>query len=234
MRLAIVFGLGILLTLSILVPHSNSKTVKSAEEIYDEADYLTHIDLTVEHMILPAEGKGYMSGMLIQHKGRYYILTAGHIIPEEKDVVIREIRASFKGQPGVYFASIYKVNSELDCAILTIEKIADWDFIFIGRMPKFGSAKNLKIGEPVYSLGSPLDIKFTFGSGEVKNLDVPIAFWRSTILHGADIAPGSSGGPLINKYGEVIGMNVGIDENYQNFCYAIYIDEILDWLATID
>lgn len=230
-RLGLLFALMLpLIVLSVNIPEAKSPT-----QIYEEADYSAHIDIVAYHSLY-GPGSGNLAGMLIydHRKNQYFVLTASHFIPKDENVTIREIKISLKGQPGTYSASIYRVNKKLDCALLKIDQIADSDFVFVGRLPQFGSAKNLKQGEPVYSIGSSLGIKFTFGDGIVKNLGVNTLTWGPVILHNADVVPGNSGGPLINKYGKVVGMNVGLHSEYQNFCFAIPIDDILDWLATID
>lgn len=232
--LIIIFGFGLIALLLVFPYQSSTRVVKSPEKIYEEADYLAHIDIVYEFTPIKREAKGYGSGIVIFHKNQYYILTAGHIDPERPDLTIKNIRFVLKGQSGQYTATFYKVDHRIDAALLQIDKIGDSDFTFVGRLPKFGHSSDLKIGESVYSLGSPLSHKFTFGNGSVRNLNQYFADWNSAILHSAGIAEGSSGGPLLNKYGEVIGMNVGTYPRNPNFCIATYIDDVLSWIETLD
>ena len=61
--------------------------------------------------------------------------------------------------------------------------------------------KNPKDGEKVYTIGSPLGLENTFSSGEISQLRED-----NLIQINAPIDHGSSGGALINEYGEVIGI----------------------------
>lgn len=80
-----------------------------------------------------------------------------------------------------------------------------------------------KIGEKVYAIGSPRGLENTFSSGEVSQ-------WRADNLMqiSALIDHGSSGGALINEYGEVVGITSGsfADGSQANLNYAWSIDVI--------
>ncbi len=80
-----------------------------------------------------------------------------------------------------------------------------------------------QIGEKVYAIGSPRGLENTFSSGEVSQ-------WRDKNLMqiSALIDHGSSGGALINEYGEVVGITSGTfaDGSQANLNYAWSIDAI--------
>ncbi|MDE6194622.1 MAG: serine protease [Muribaculaceae bacterium] len=80
-----------------------------------------------------------------------------------------------------------------------------------------------QVGEKVYAIGSPRGLENTFSSGEVSQ-------WRDKKLMqiSALIDHGSSGGALINEYGEVIGITSGTfaDGSQANLNYAWSIDVI--------
>ena len=84
-----------------------------------------------------------------------------------------------------------------------------------------------KIGEKVFAIGSPRGLENTFSSGEVSQ-------WRDTNLMqiSALIDHGSSGGALINEYGEVVGITSGTfaDGSQANLNYAWSIDVIKPYL----
>ena len=84
-----------------------------------------------------------------------------------------------------------------------------------------------KIGERVFAIGSPRGLENTFSSGEVSQ-------WRDTNLMqiSALIDHGSSGGALINEYGEVVGITSGTfaDGSQANLNYAWSIDVIKSYL----
>lgn len=78
-----------------------------------------------------------------------------------------------------------------------------------------------KVGEKVYAIGSPRGLENTFSSGEISQ-------WRADNLMqiNALIDHGSSGGALINEYGEVVGITSGsfADGSQANLNYAWSID----------
>ncbi|MCR5642254.1 MAG: S1C family serine protease [Prevotella sp.] len=84
-----------------------------------------------------------------------------------------------------------------------------------------------QIGEKVFAIGSPRGLENTFSSGEVSQ-------WRSKNLMqiNALIDHGSSGGALINEYGEVVGITSGsfYDGSQANLNYAWSIDVIKPYL----
>lgn len=84
-----------------------------------------------------------------------------------------------------------------------------------------------KIGEKVYAIGSPRGLENTFSSGEVSQ-------WRADNLMqiSALIDHGSSGGALINEYGEVVGITSGsfADGSQANLNYAWSIDVVVPYI----
>ena len=79
--------------------------------------------------------------------------------------------------------------------------------------------KTPKVGEKVYTIGSPLGLENTFSSGEISQLRDD-----NLIQINAPIDHGSSGGALINEYGEVIGITTaGIESSGANLNFAVDI-----------
>lgn len=89
------------------------------------------------------------------------------------------------------------------------------------------AASKPKIGEKVYAIGSPRGLENTFSSGEVSQ-------WRADNLMqiNALIDHGSSGGALINEYGEVVGITSGTfaDGSQANLNYAWSIEVIKPYI----
>ena len=83
------------------------------------------------------------------------------------------------------------------------------------------------VGEKVYAIGSPRGLENTFSSGEVSQ-------WRDDNLMqiSALIDHGSSGGALINEYGEVVGITSGsfYDGSQANLNYAWSIDVVKPYI----
>lgn len=83
------------------------------------------------------------------------------------------------------------------------------------------------IGSHIYAIGSPLNLSNTFSEGLISQLREN----GKIIQINAPIDHGSSGGALINEYGEVIGItSSGIDRSGANLNFAINIDVIKPYL----
>lgn len=82
-----------------------------------------------------------------------------------------------------------------------------------------GSSENLRVGQDVVAIGSPLGLEGTVTTGIVSALNRPVAAGgdaknQNTVLDAiqtdAAINPGNSGGALVNMNGELVGVNSAI------------------------
>lgn len=86
-----------------------------------------------------------------------------------------------------------------------------------------------KIGEKVYAIGSPRGLENTFSSGEISQIREKVVLQISV-----PIDHGSSGGALINSYGEVIGItSSGYDGSSANLNFAMSIKVIKKHLLSV-
>jgi serine protease Do len=128
------------------------------------------------------------------------------------------------GEEGIKLAGsdeVYKVaevieRSEDEDFILFRVHVSNTNFIPVAKYKP-------NVGDKVFAIGSPRGLENTFSSGEVSQ-------WREKNLMqiSALIDHGSSGGALINEYGEVIGITSGTfaDGSQANLNYAWSIDAI--------
>jgi S1-C subfamily serine protease len=107
-------------------------------------------------------------------------------------------------------------SKDLDMAILSVP--VDSDVLTINQ-------HGIKVGETVFAIGSPLGLTDTFTNGIVTNAK-RVMDNTNYIQTNAAITHGNSGGPLINVYGEVIGINSGGYDEGQNINFAININEL--------
>ncbi len=83
----------------------------------------------------------------------------------------------------------------------------------------------VKTGETVYAIGSSRGLTNTYSQGIVTYAN-RVVDGVTHIQHDASITNGNSGGPLINVYGEVIGINTwGVDDS-QNLNFAVFTSEL--------
>lgn len=86
------------------------------------------------------------------------------------------------------------------------------------------------IGDNIYVAGNPQGLTGTFSDGIVSALR--ILEDKELIQITAPISPGSSGGPVVNSKGELIGIAVGAYTNGQNLNFAIPVKYVQDLVAS--
>lgn len=93
------------------------------------------------------------------------------------------------------------------------------------------SSDAVQVGEPVYAVGNPQGLEGTFSEGIVSSIrEVGI---DKLLQITAPISPGSSGGPVLNGKGRVIGVSVATFEGGQNLNFAIPSDYLETLLGEI-
>ena len=109
-----------------------------------------------------------------------------------------------------YDAKVLKhLGSNKDIALLKIDAKKDLKTV------KLGDSAKVKVGQKVLAIGNPFGFSGTLTQGIVSRID----YAKNRIQTDAAINPGSSGGPLLNTSGEIIGINQAIynpDNNISN------------------
>ena len=149
------------------------------------------------------------SGVIVDPSG--YILTNAHVIAGARRVQVMlaarveplpDQTSILKPQPRLREAKIVGADSETDLAVLKIDE-AD-----LPSLP-FGDSDTLRPGQLVFALGSPLGLENSVTMGIVSSVarqlepDHPMIYIQTDTA----INPGNSGGPLVNAYGQVVGIN---------------------------
>lgn len=153
------------------------------------------------------------SGIIASEDG--YIITNAHVIGETRtaEVVV------YLADGTTYGAVVIGYDRMTDLAALKIDAT--------GLTPaEFGDSDELEVGDPVLALGSPggLDFQNTLTNGIVSALDREVSGRSGTYIQtNAAINPGNSGGPLLNQYGQVIGINSSkiMATGYEGMGFAI-------------
>jgi len=91
---------------------------------------------------------------------------------------------------------------------------------------------DVAVGDPAFVMGSPRGFEATFSQGIVSSLRGSSP--HRVIQLTTPISPGSSGGPVLNEHGQVIGLATGTVEDGQNLNFAIPVTVLRDLLATIE
>jgi serine protease Do len=157
------------------------------------------------------------SGVIFTRDG--YIVTNNHVVESAEKIQVLFNKKS-------YDAELVGTDPSTDLAVL---KIKETDLPAIA----LGSSKNLSVGEWVVAVGNPFSLSSTVTVGVVsakgRRINIvedkfPI---ESFIQTDAAINPGNSGGALVNKNGELVGINTAIlskTGSYTGYAFAVPID----------
>ncbi len=184
------------------------------------------LDIIPFQVPIPYKEEGFSlgSGFLINREG--YILTNAHVI--SNSVNIRVVLSEGKKE---YPAKIIGIDRMTDTALIKIEPD------FTPTVLPFGDSDKLKMGEVVLAMGNPLGFQHSVTSGLIsaKERMSPHARDRYNNFLQTDSAinPGSSGGPLVNLHGEVVGINTAIIEQAQLLGFAIPINIVKDVMGML-
>lgn len=125
----------------------------------------------------------------------------------------------------------YKVKG-----VLNYSKAEDWAVIKVdgGNFPymEIGDASTIIGGTEIFAIGSPLGLQNTISQGIISNVKRVVGS-ATYIQITAAISHGSSGGALINKYGQVIGITSASFEGGQSLNLAVPISKIRDYEGKI-
>ncbi len=141
------------------------------------------------------------SGFIVEYEGRPYVLTNAHIAESAESLRITAQDGS------TLKAELLGSDVWLDLAVLAVE-----EDVGLPAAP-LGESVDLEVGDWAIAIGNPLGLDYTVTMGIISalNRSVPrpdgTGYYRRMIQTDAAINPGNSGGPLVNAYGEVVGMN---------------------------
>jgi S1-C subfamily serine protease len=152
------------------------------------------------------------SGFVYDRTG--HIITNNHVVEGSKTVDVRFVDGN------IYSAEVIGTDTYNDIAVL---KIID-DFSDEQQVPVvFADSSKLEVGQQVIAIGNPHGLSSTMTTGIVSqigrllpNKDVGYSI-ANVIQTDAAINPGNSGGPLLDMYGQVIGMNTAIQSQTGEF-----------------
>jgi len=173
------------------------------------------------------ESKVSGSGFVACEKG--IVLTSAHVVSNAT-----KIKVTFPSVQKTYDSYIIDADHETDIAALKI--VAESDAVFPAA--QLGSSADVRVGEWVAALGSPLGLSNTVTSGIVSTLDrrcselgLPSDKDVRYIQTDTAINVGNSGGPLINLDGDVIGINCITIQPASGISFAVPSDVVKTFLA---
>ena len=154
------------------------------------------------------------SGFIVDKNG--YIITNNHVVYQAD-----HIKVKIAGDKTEYKAKVIGFDRETDVAVIKIDATRPLP------AAKIGNSDGVQVGDWVVAIGSPFGLEATVTAGIVSATGRDIAGaqqFQRFIQTDAAINPGNSGGPLLNRKGEVIGMNTAIATStgaYQGIGFAL-------------
>ncbi len=140
------------------------------------------------------------SGVIIAHD---IVLTAGHVVDGAKDAY-----AVVNGTEKKVFPLWWEKSKDSDCGLLYFMPHTFTPVL------EFADSNQLEIGQRIFTMSSPLGraLLGTASHGIVANTNILIEYFGNTesIIIDAGASPGSSGGPVFNMDGHIVGIIVGV------------------------
>jgi len=186
---------------------------------------------------------GFGAGFIINKDGT--ILTNWHVIVGAKEIKVwllpkdptkKEVEDLLSFQP-FYIGKVIHMNKKKDLALVKIEDVPN-----NLKVIKLGNYKNIKnledlIGKTAHAIGHPEGYTWSFNSDPVNQIRVDHKWTIKKVRHNATviqhqipISPGNSGGPLIDNFGRLIGINTYYSFEGQNLNFAVAISDIIEFL----
>jgi len=166
---------------------------------------------------MPREAKAVGSGVIIDKRG--YIVTNNHVVKNTKSITVTLFdKRTFPCQ-------LIGSDPATDIAVIKIQGTVPGDI----PVAEMADSDTLKVGEIAIAIGNPFGFGHTVTMGIISATGregFGLADYEYFIQTDAAINPGNSGGPLINRCGEVIGVNVAVSRNAENIGFAIPINVV--------
>ena len=215
----------------------DGKTVLSAEEVYaSNLESVVGVNGNVTTNVWGQTVKNAVSGsgfVISSNDTSSYILTNYHVIDGVTDITV------FFSDGKSYDATLVGGEEENDIAVLKIEQG--------GLRPVvLGDSDAINVGENVYAIGNPLgELTFTFTGGYVSSKDRAVTMSDGTVINmiqtDTAINSGNSGGPLFDKYGQVVGIvsaklsssGSSSKASVEGLGFAIPINDVKDMVTSI-
>jgi serine protease Do len=212
------------LALLCLLPAAAARAEPSLEDrIIAVSDQVTPSVVHVQAIVRVNDRKTEVTGSGVIASADGLVLTNHHVV-ERAD----KVEVSVPGRKQPYRAEVLGNDKQTDLAVLRIEPEAPLP------AARFGRIEDVRVGQWVLAIGNPYGLDGTVSLGIVsakgRNLEIP-ELLNDFIQTDAMIDRGSSGGPLVDLEGRVVGINSR--GQGRGIGFTIPVDTVLDVLAQI-
>jgi serine protease Do/serine protease DegQ len=162
---------------------------------------------------LPQREQSLGSGFIISAGG--IILTNAHVVEGAEQIKV------YLADQRVFPGELLGIDTKTDVAVLKVKSDQPLPVAVLG------DSDRIRVGQWALAIGNPFGLDSTLTVGVVSatgRANVGIEDYEDFIQTDASINPGNSGGPLLNIYGEVVGINTAIVAAGQGIGFAIPIN----------
>jgi uncharacterized RDD family membrane protein YckC len=153
---------------------------------------------------------GFASGFFVNANG--YVVTSQHVVDGAARVV-----AVFRQKENLAVDQLVADDIDKDIAILKVRAV-DTPYL------KLGNSDSIDIGNEIYTIGAPQGLLNTVSKGIISQ--IRYAKGAKVIQTDASVSPGNSGGPVLDKKLEVIGVIFAYSREGQNLNFATPVNYI--------
>ena len=164
----------------------------------------------------PYGAEGGASGVIIAPDG--YVVTNSHVVEGASDMTVTLADGTS------YTAEVVGQDSATDLALLRVPGYG----LPIAHL---GDSEELRVGQVAIAIGNPLGFQSTVTTGVISALGRSLRSRSGRLIENiiqtdAALNPGSSGGPLVDSRGLVVGINTAIIRFAQGICFAIPVNTV--------
>ncbi len=172
----------------------------------------------------PMVTKSLGSGGIFTSDG--FVFTNAHVVNQASKIMVM-LKDGTK-----YPAELVNVDVSGDIAVIKVKAEKPLPTLVFGR------SDDLMVGERAIAVGNPFGLENSVTTGIISAVKRDIVVegqvrFRDVIQTDTLINPGNSGGPLLNIFGEVIGINSAIRAQAQGIGFAIPVDRVKRSLAAL-
>lgn len=168
------------------------------------------------------------SGFFIDERG--YIITNHHVIADVVD-------PKYEGYGKVYIKLYGDEDTRIPAKVIGWDSIHDLALLKTEITPPYvfslGSSSDLRAGDKIYAIGSPLGLESTLTSGVVSSTNRKLFTTGSVLQIDAAVNSGNSGGPCIDENGNVQAIVFAGIQQYQGLNFAIPVEYLKQELSIL-
>jgi S1-C subfamily serine protease len=198
----------------LFVPYAFAEGENSISRLFTQ-----QADTIVLVGVVSPRGSNLGTGFVVGEDG--LVATNYHLVEGAKRILVK-----LRNNHGFARVRLLSFDAQRDLALLKVDARAL-------RVVKLGDSNRLQVGQKVVAIGNPLGLESTVSDGLISSVR-EVSKNVSLLQVSVPLSPGSSGGPLFNLDGEVVGVTTASFLQGQNLNFAVPVNYLksLIWRAS--